>query len=55
MTVVTMTSTVNELTSGQTFVVRAREAEALIAQSKATKSVSKPVAVPTAKVGKKGN
>lgn len=55
MTVVTMTSTVNELTNGSTYVVRAKEAEALIANSKATKSGSKVSAVPTAKVGKKGN
>lgn len=54
-TVITMSQTVNELTSGQVFVVRSREAEALIAASKATKSASKVSAVPTAKVGKRGN
>lgn len=36
MTLVTMTSTVGELTSGQTFRVRAKTAERLVQQSKAT-------------------
>lgn len=36
MTLVTMTSTVGELTSGQTFRVRAKTAEKLVAASQAT-------------------
>ena len=39
-----MTSTVGELTSGQSYRVRAKEAERLVAQSKATKSNSKRAA-----------
>lgn len=38
MTVVVMSSTVGDLTSGQTYIVRARTAERLIAATQATKS-----------------
>lgn len=41
MSIVTMTSTVGELTSGQSYRVRAKTAELLVAQSKATLSNSK--------------
>lgn len=41
MSIVVMTSTVGELTSGQTYRVRAKTAESLIAQAKATISPSK--------------
>lgn len=55
MTLVTMTQTVNELTSGQTYRVRAKEAELLVAQSKATKATAKKiVGVGTSKEGKRG-
>lgn len=37
MSIVTMTATVGELTNGGTFRVRAKTAELLVAQSKATK------------------
>jgi hypothetical protein len=54
--VVTMTSTVADLTSGQTYYVRSREAELLVAQSKATKlTVSgASINVLPAKTGKRG-
>lgn len=38
MSLVTMTSTVGELTSGQTYRVRAKSAERLVAAAKATKA-----------------
>lgn len=38
MSFITMTSTVGELTNGQTYRVRAKTAETLIAQNKGTKS-----------------
>lgn len=55
-TVVTMSQTVADLTNGQTYIVRSREAELLVAQSKATKgSVRGPAAnVLPAKTGKRG-
>lgn len=53
MTVVTMTSTVDELTSGQQYRVRAKTAERLVQTSKATiaHTVRK---VAASKEGKKG-
>lgn len=56
-TVITMTSTVGDLTSGQTYIVRSREAEKYVAATQATKStVRGPAAnVLPAKTGKKGN
>lgn len=55
-TVVTMSQTVNDLTSGQTYVLRSKEAELLVAQSKATKGTVRGPAsnVLPAKTGKKG-
>lgn len=55
-TIVTMSQTVGDLTNGQTYLVRSREAEVLVAQSKATKSTVRGPAgnVPVAKTGKKG-
>lgn len=38
-TIVAMTSTVGELTNGQSYRVRSKTAELLVAQSKATKTV----------------
>lgn len=54
--VVTMTQTVGDLTNAQTFYVRSREAELLVAQSKATKGTVKGAAanVLPAKTGKRG-
>lgn len=43
-TMVTMTSTVGALTSGQTYRVRSKTAELLVAQTKATKSQVRRVA-----------
>ncbi len=43
-TIVTMSSTVGDLTSGQTYRVRAKTAERLIAASQATKANTKRVA-----------
>lgn len=40
-TVVTMSQTVGGLTSGQTYIVRSRNAELLVAASQATKSTVK--------------
>lgn len=56
MTVVTMSQTVADLTSGQTYLVRTREAELLVAQSKATKGTVRGSAanVLPAKTGKRG-
>lgn len=56
MAVVTMSSTVGDLTNGQTYIVRAKEAERLVAQSKATKSGLRGPAsnVLPAKTGKRG-
>lgn len=53
-TVVVMTSTVGDLTSGQTYYVRSRYAETLVAATQATKSPSKVVSagVLPAKTGK---
>jgi len=55
-TVVTMTQTVNELTNGQTYIVRSREADLLKAQNKCTVSAVRGAAsnVPPSKTGKKG-
>lgn len=55
MSIVTMTQTVGELTSGQTYHVRAKNAELLVAAAQATKSGLKPIAanVPVSKTGKK--
>lgn len=41
MTLVVMTSTVGALTNGGTYRVRAKTAEALVAQAKATKAATK--------------
>lgn len=43
-TIVTMTSTVGALTSGQSYRVRSKTAELLVATSKATKATTKRVA-----------
>lgn len=51
MSFVTMTSTVGALTSGQTYRVRAKNAELLVAQGKANKSNTKR-AVDSAHEGK---
>lgn len=48
MTLVVMTSTTGELTSGQTFRVRAKEAQNLVAQGKATLSPAKKITVANA-------
>lgn len=55
-TIVTMTQTVTDLTSGQVYRVRSAEAERLVAQSKATKGIVRGPAsnVLPAKEGKKG-
>ena len=57
MTLVTMTQTTGELASGQVFRVRAREAERLVAQSKATLAPGKKITVVNAhtKEGKRSN
>jgi len=54
--IVTMSSTVGDLTNGQIFRVRSKEAELLIAQSKATKGTVRGPAsnVLASKEGKKG-
>lgn len=54
MTVVTMSSTEGELTSGQTYIVRAKEYERLLAAGHATKASTRgPAAnVPPSKTGK---
>lgn len=44
MSIVTMTSTVGALISGQTYRIRAKTAELLVATSKATKSDTRRVA-----------
>lgn len=46
MSIVTMTSTVGPLVNGQTYRVRAKYAEALVAQSKATKLPTRHLAGP---------
>ncbi len=55
-TVVTMTSTVGDLTNTGVYFVRSREAEALVAASHATKGTVRGAAsnVLPAKTGKKG-
>jgi hypothetical protein len=55
-TIVTMSQTVGELTSGQTFIVRSREAEKIVANTQGTKSTLRGPAgnVLPAKTGKKG-
>ena len=54
--IVTMTQTVNDLTNASTYRVRSKEAELLVAQSKATKSVVRGPAsnVLPSKEGKRG-
>lgn len=54
--IVTMTSTVGDLTSGQTFRVRSKEAERLLAQSKCTVGTVRGAksGVLSTKEGKKG-
>lgn len=54
--IVTMTATVGDLTNGQVYRVRSREAELLVAQSKATKSAVRGPAsnVLPSKEGKRG-
>lgn len=56
MAIVTMSQTVGELTNGQTYIVRAREADLLIAQSKATRGTTRGASgnVLPAKTGKRG-
>jgi hypothetical protein len=46
MSIITMSQTVGELTSGQTYRVRAKTAELLVAQSKATKTNAKKISGP---------
>lgn len=55
-TVVTMSSTVGDLTSGQTYYVRSREAEKIVANSQGTKGSVRGSAsnVLPAKTGKRG-
>ena len=53
MSIVTMTSTVGELVNGGTYRVRAKTAELLVAQSKATKATNTKRAV-AANEGKRG-
>lgn len=55
-TIVTMSSTVGDLTSGQTYRVRSREAERLVANTQATKAAVRGPAsnVLPSKEGKKG-
>lgn len=55
--VVTMSSTVGDLTSGQTYYVRSKEAERLVAATQATKGTVRGPAsnVLPAKTGKKGS
>lgn len=55
MSIVTMTSTVSDLTSGQTYRVRARTAELLVRNAQATKSPDKKItgANPATKEGKR--
>jgi len=54
--IVTMTQTVNDLTNASTYRVRSKEAELLVAQSKATKSAVRGPAsnVLPSKEGKRG-
>lgn len=56
MAVVTMSQTVGELTSGQTYIVRAKEADLLVAQSKATRGKVRGASgnVLPSKTGKRG-
>lgn len=56
-TTVTMSQTVNELTSGSTYIVRSKEAEKLVADSNATKTGKRGnnAGVLPAKTGKRGN
>lgn len=53
--VVTMTSTVADLTNGQTYLVRSKTAESLVANSKATKGTVRGPAmnILPSKVGKR--
>jgi hypothetical protein len=55
-TVITMSQTVGELTSGQTFYVRSREAEKYVVATQATKGTVRGLAmnVPPSKTGKRG-
>lgn len=54
--IVTLSQTVGDLTNGQTFRVRSREADRLVANSQATKSADRGAKgeVLPAKTGKKG-
>lgn len=56
-TVITMSQTVGDLTSGQTYVVRSKEAEKYVANSQATKGTVRGANsnVLPAKTGKKGS
>jgi hypothetical protein len=51
-----MSSTVGDLTNGQTYIVRSKEAERLVANTQATKSAVRGPSgnVPPSKTGKKG-
>lgn len=55
-TIVTMSSTVGDLTNGQTYRVRSREAEKLVANTQATKGTVRGAAsnVLPSKEGKRG-
>ena len=56
-TVITMSQTVGELVSGNTYVVRSREAERYVAASQATKGSVRGIAqaVLPSKTGKRGS
>ena len=56
-TVITMSSTVGDLTNGQTYLVRSKEAERYVAATQATKGTVRGPAsnVLPAKTGKKGS